>query len=340
MKAKNYLSICLSLILGLFYRLEAQRKYSLEEMATSDYQWTGIAISKENRMFVNYPSWNVPSPFKVAEIVNGKEVAYPSAQANELFICVQSVVIDDKNRLWILDPANPQFGGVAQSGAKLFQIDLKTNQIVKTFVFPKTVALPESYLNDVRFDTKNEIAYITDSTLGGIVVLDLNTGKSWRALENITEVKANLPALNFPTTGKWDGIVHSDGIEISKDRKTLYFQALTGNILYKIPTKILRNTKKSIAERKSKIQIENQYNVATDGLWLSDNQLFMGDLEKEKIWVYDLKTKKGHNLDTELVRWADSFAQDNQGNIYFTTSQINYPENERIKYQVFKLIEK
>lgn len=64
----------------------------------------------------------------------------------------------------------------------------------------------------------------------------------------------------------------------------------------------------------------------------------MGDLPQESIWIYDLKTRKGQaaNIGT-TVRWADSFTKDNQGNIYFTTSQINYPENQRIKYQIVKI---
>ncbi len=316
-----------------------QEKFHSEVIAESDYQWTGIAISKENRMFVNYPTWNVKSPFKVAEIIDGKEIAYPSEKDNDLFSCVQSVVIDDKNRLWILDPANPQFKDVVSTGAKLFQVNLATNFIVNTYVFPEAVAPKASYLNDIRIDTKREIAYITDSTLGGIVVLDLKTGNSWRALDGKTsdKLKANLDGINFPT-GKWKGITHSDGIELSANGKTLYFQSLTGDILYKVPTCILRNSKKSIAKRSSYIKIENLNNVPTDGLLLVGNKLFMGDLLQEGIWIYDLKTRKGQAADIgTTVRWADSFAKDNQGNIYFTTSQINYPENQRIKYQIVKI---
>ncbi|MGL5318762.1 MAG: L-dopachrome tautomerase-related protein, partial [Bacteroidales bacterium] len=222
---KNIILTMLALVIS--YSALAQEKFTAEVIAESNYQWTGIAVSNTNRIFVNYPTWDIQSPFKVAEIINGKEVAYPSDKENNRFVCVQSVVIDDLNRLWILDPANPQFKGVVKSGAKLFQVDLQSNKIVREYSFPQSVAPSESYLNDLRVDTKREVAYITDSQLGGIVVLDLKSGKSFRALDQSSpKLLANLNHIDFLSTGRWTNKVNSDGIELSKDGETLYFTAL------------------------------------------------------------------------------------------------------------------
>lgn len=313
-------------------------KTSLIEVAKSDYQWTGIAVSKEGRIFVNYPTWKIPSPFKVSEIVDGKEVAYPSAEANNLFVCVQSVVVDKLNRLWVLDPANPQFKGVVEGGPKLYQINLETNDVVKTYSFSADVYTPTCYFNDVRVDTKAEMAYITDSTDGGLIVLDLKTGNSWRALNNsCPAVLANLDGINFKSTGKSKGITNSDGIELSGDGKTLYFAALTGDILYQIPTSVLSDTTLTSETRCREVSILNNKNVPTDGMILHNNKLYMADLPDESIWSFDLVSHKGQNLDFgSVIRWADSFAVGADGYIYFTTSQINYPETERIKYEIYK----
>lgn len=332
--------VFLSILIALAsFTAMGQSHFKVETIAESDYQWTGIAVSKSGRIFVNYPTWDVKSPFKVAEIVKGKELAYPSAIDNNRFVCVQSVVVDDMDRLWILDPANPQFGGVVKSGAKLFQVDLTSNKIVREYRFPKEVAPEKSYLNDVRIDTKRNIAYMTDSELGGIVVLDLKTGDSYRALDNAThKVLANLDGITFPTTGLWTNKVNSDGIELSKDGEILYFTALTGNILYKIPTEILRNKNLTTQNRADAIEVENATNVPTDGMLLLGDKLYMADLSCESIWQYDLVSGRGLTLDLgETIRWADSFATDVDGNIYFTTSQINYPVNQREKYKVMKM---
>lgn len=313
-------------------------KDSFEKVAESDYQWTGIAVSREGRIFVNYPTWQVTSPFKVAEIVNGKEIAYPSEEINNLFVCVQSVVIDKLNRLWVLDPANPQFKGVVEGGPKLYQIDIQTNDIVKIYNFPETVYTSTSYLNDVRIDTKDEIAYMTDSEDGGIIVLDLKSGSSWRALNSgCPAVLANLDGIDFKSTGRSTGITHSDGIELSEDNQTLYFSALTADILYQIPTSVLRDTMLVPEERCKEVSVLNNKNVPTDGMVLYNNSLYMADLPNESLWAFDLKTKEGRSFDFgTIIRWADSFAVGADGYIYFTTSQINYPEEERVQYGIYK----
>lgn len=320
----------------------AQNSHTVHVVAESNYQWTGIAVSQNGRIFVNYPTWDVKSPFKVAEIIDGKEIAYPSVKDNEHFVCVQSVVVDALDRLWILDPANPRFSGVARTGAKLFRVNLQNNKVEREYSFPSDVAPVKSYLNDLRIDTKANVAYITDSELGGIVVLDLKSGKSYRALDGSNDkLLANLDAIYFPTTGKWSNRVHSDGIELSKDGSRLYFSALTGNILYSIGTDILRDRSKTPQERAKAIHTENHNNVPTDGMLLIGNKLYMANLPNESIWQYDLVSGCGQNIELSTpIRWADSFATDKDGNIYFTTSQINYPADNREKYKIMKMTKK
>ncbi len=333
---KSYLILFLIMVIN---HNSNSQTYSIQTIAQSNYQWTGIAISKSNRIFVNFPTWDVKSPYKVAELVNGKEIPYPSKKANKHFVCIQSVVIDKLDRLWILDPANPQFKGVEKTGAKLFLYDLKTNHLLREYKFPLTTAPTNSYLNDLRIDTERDIAYITDSKLGGIVVLDLKTGNSYRALDNSSpKLLANLDVIDFESTGIWSNKVHSDGIELSTDGNTLYFTALTANILYSIPTDVLQNTKLTAKQRAESIEIENENNVPTDGMLLVGSKLVMANLPNEGIWKYNLATGEGTTLElNEKIRWADSFAADTAGNIYFTCSQINYPINQRTKYKLVKL---
>ncbi len=312
--------------------------YELTRVAESPYQWTGIALSQQKRIFVNFPTWTVPSPYKVAELIDGKTVAYPDEESQKEFACVQSVYIDDKNRLWILDPA-PR---VMEREAKLFCVDLKTNKIVKTYVFPFSVASMKSYLNDLRVDTEREYAYITDSALGGIVVLHLPSGESWRALDaTVPAMLANVKEIQFSTTKPFARPVHSDGIAMSASGDVIYVTALTGNILYRIPTAVLRDRSLSIAERARAIEVENAHNVPTDGMLRVGEKLYMGDLSAEGVWVYDLVTKKGAAVKLpHTVRWADSFARDKEGNVYFTTTQLNYPADQRIPFRVYKLSNK
>ena len=191
-------------------------------------EWpTGIAVSSTGRMFSNYPPGLDPTnqEYTVAELTgNTTESPYPSAEYNTPpggrydystypptsasspghLVGVQSVVIDAKDRLWILDTGRAalQNGTLLRSafgGPKLVGVDLSNDSIIKTILFPPTVAYADSYLNDVRFDLRPSlttsgqgVAYITDSSSegrNGIVVVDLGTAESWRHLNDLPEVR-------------------------------------------------------------------------------------------------------------------------------------------------------
>jgi sugar lactone lactonase YvrE len=131
-----------------------------------------------------------PQQFTVAELKNGEAVAYPDAAINrpssdadpEALVSVQSVVVDPRDRLWILDTASPMFKPTAHGGPKLVCVDLDRNSAVQKILFPQDVALPTTYLNDVRGDLRcgdDGVAFITDSSdqgPNGIIAVDLASG--------------------------------------------------------------------------------------------------------------------------------------------------------------------
>jgi len=212
-------------------------KFKLLEIQYSTARWTGIAVSDKGRIFVNFPRWSV-IPFSVTEIIDSQLVPYPdedwnnwkeSAPPKNHFVCVQSVYIDKDNILWILDPASIR-GNIVEGGAKLLKVDLNTDSIMHVIYFDASVATVQSYLNDIRVDTKRETAYITESGLGAINVVDLSTGTSRIVLENHYSVKAEHIQLEI-NEQKIEFPVHSDGVALSNDHLYLYYKALTGNNL-------------------------------------------------------------------------------------------------------------
>jgi len=78
---------------------------------------TGVTVSQKGRIFVNFPKWGDDVSFTVAEILDGKTVAYPDETLNQsntedpaaALISVQSVVVDPVDRLWILDTGSTLF---------------------------------------------------------------------------------------------------------------------------------------------------------------------------------------------------------------------------------------
>ncbi len=248
---KLYCYFLLLLASILFFSCQSHKQeVGLSEVARSENLGTGIAVSEEDRIFVNYPRWSPQTTISVAEVISTDSTRpYPDNEWNrwnpdlkpeDHFICVQSVYIDRKNYLWILDAANPLFQGVVSSGAKLIKIDLQNDQIVQKISFDNQIAPEGSYLNDVRVDTNRNYAYITDSGEGAIVVVNLATREARRLLDDHFSTKAE--DITFTVEGQQLNLkVHSDGLALDPQNQILYYQSLTNRRLYRIDTKYLRD---------------------------------------------------------------------------------------------------
>jgi sugar lactone lactonase YvrE len=343
---------------------ESLRK--IETVATfNDAMLTGVTISAKGRIFINYPRWGDDVPFTVAEVVNGKAVAYPNAEINKAdpskpadsLISVQSVVVDPKDRLWILDTAAPGFQTPIAGGPKLIAVDLETNKIVKTIVFPSDVILPSTYVNDVRFDlTKGAegVAYLTDSSLtgpGGIIVVDLATGKAKRRLTGDATTSAEkdfvaeidgVKMMSRPKPGVEQPLhIASDGIAISHDGSLLYYSSVSGRHMYSIPTEALRDD--NISEEKLAGMVKDLgLKGASDGLESDDKgRVYGGDYENHRIRM--LEEGKWHTIaEDKEIQWPDTLSIANDGYLYFTVNQLDrqagFHDGKDMRVKPYKLL--
>lgn len=306
-------------------------------------QVTGIAVSSQERIFVNFPRWGKDPLYSVAEMLpDGSLHPYPDnewsrrgrAEARHPeahFISVQSVVVDNNDTLWVLDPASPDFKGVVSGGAKLVGINLTTGAVERVIRFDDAVAPPSSYLNDVRFDPEGETAYITDSGLGALIVLDLASGKSRRRLTEHYSTKAEpgyVPVIGGRELRDQNNQVpqiHADGIALDSDGEYLYYHALTGRTLYRIRTAALKDPKlseKQLADHVEKVAETG----ATDGMLFDPegSALYLTALEHNAIKRYNIESGV---LDTiiqaDTLQWPDSMAISPDGDLYITASQIH-----------------
>jgi sugar lactone lactonase YvrE len=312
---------------------------------------TGVTVSHQGRIFINFPKWGDDVAFTVAEVLNGEAVAYPDEAINQTnpgdpaiaLVSVQSVVVDPSDRLWILDTGSPRFQPTKYGGPKLVCVDLSTNKVIKKILFPQDVALPTTYLNDVRFDLRRGsegMAFITDSAQkgpNGVIVVDLASGDSWRRLHDHPSTKAEMIRTFLPIVEgrpflehQPDGSVNqgasmgSDGIAISADGKRLYYCPLGSRKLYSVDTNSLADRTLDDQQVGDTVIGEGDRGGASDGLE-SDSAGYIYSTNYEHNAI--LRRLPGRNWETVIhdprLLWPDTLSLAADGYLYVTANQLH-----------------
>lgn len=316
---------------------------------------TGVTVSHKGRIFVNFPRWGDEVSFTVAEVRDGKAIAYPDEEINQTdphdlaadagaLVSVQSVVVDPADRLWILDTGSPMFQPTKYGGPKLLCVDLKANQVVKKILFPQNVALPTTYLNDVRFDLqrgKEGIAYITDSAQNGpngIIVVDLASGESWRRLNDHPSTKAEdlrtfLPIVEgrpFLVRQQEDGSTKlaanmgSDGIAISATGEWLYYCPLASRRLYSVSTEALSDRSVDDQYVSRTVKDEGDKGGASDGLESdAEGRIYVTNYEHNSIMRRNPNGEWETTVHDPRLLWPDTLSLASDGYLYVTANQLH-----------------
>ncbi|PTQ13440.1 hypothetical protein CLG96_04950 [Sphingomonas oleivorans] len=204
--------------------------------------WNGVAVD-HGRIFVAGPRWTGSKGPAIGIIgKDGRPLPYPDPGWNawragddpvRAFVNINAIHLDGKGALWAVDTGSPDFGGnPLPGGAKLVAIDLATDRVKRVIPFGPDIALPGSYVDDIRFN--GNFAYLTDAGRPGIIIVNLATGAMRRVLDDdrSTGARADRPIiLDGKTLLAPDGNplrVNSDPLEISPDGKWLYFAPLPG----------------------------------------------------------------------------------------------------------------
>jgi sugar lactone lactonase YvrE len=320
----------------------------LELVATFDGPMpTGVTVSRSGRIFVCFPRWGDKVEYTVAELKKGKTAAYPNAEFNrhdpnkpgDCLVSVQSVVVDPRDRLWLLDTGSIEMGPTVPNGPKLVCVDLEKDRVVKTIRFPRDVALPATYLNDVRFDLRKGtagIAYITDSSTqgaNGIIVVDLDSGKSWRRLRGHGSTLPEMtfqpfvegrPLMNRPEKGKPSRLsIGADGIAISSDGKRLYYCPLASRRLYSVATAALLDRKMSDSTGEMTV-IDHGEKGASDGLESdAEGRLYLTNYEQNAVLRRRVDGTLEPLVADDRLLWPDTLSLAADGYLYVTANQLH-----------------
>ncbi len=320
---------------------------------------TGIAVSKKGRIFISYPNWGDSYKYALVEMyMDGSIRPYPNEFMNtwkstedgkSKWVCVQSLYIDEFDQMWVVDAANPQFKGVQGNGTKLVKIDLAGDRILETYTFEEVLGA-DSYISEVRVDNKEQYAYLTNSTTGGLLVLNLKTRKSNLVLSNHASVKSDksYPFKIDEKEVKHDQgnlYIHSNALALNPDKEWLYYKPTTDNKLYRIKTKELMTKKPNDKKLAKKVKDLGFFNTSDGMVFDALGNLYMGDIEKKSIVRYSAKKfKKEILLTDERLIWPDSYTISHDGYLYITCSQIHKlpkfnggEDKHKVPYTIYRL---
>jgi streptogramin lyase len=276
----------------------------------------------------------------VGEIMpDGTIAAFPGGSWNNFrwghsgdnqFIGINAVVSDSKDQLWVVDPAG--IGGHAMKGqAKLVQIDIPSRKVVRVYRFDTSVVPEGGFINDVRVG--DGYAYLPDSSLGALIVVNLSTGQARRILASDPRLRSDR-TLKLTVSGKPyfnakgelpNGNMSVNPVELSPDGRYFYFQPSGGPLLMRIETRLLNDFSipDSLLSKAIEPMGRGPFNAGMT--MAADGSIYFSDIELGGI---SRRFPDGHfevvaRGPAGILIWPDASRLGPDGYLYFPSSQIN-----------------
>jgi len=298
--------------------------------------WNAVAVDGQ-RIFLAGPRWTGSSGWSLAvQDAQGRISAYPDAAWNawrrgadpaDAFVNVNAIHLDGRGGMWVVDTGSPDFGGnPLPGGAKLVRIDLTLNRVDRTIRFGADVALPGSYIDDIRFH--GDHAYLTDAGRPGLIVLDLLSGHSRRVLDNHPSTVAASDRLIISGGRRLAGPdgkplrVNADPLEVTPDGQWLLYGPLSGP-WSRIPTALLDDP--SVAPGQLAAAVEHWADLPPTGGTAMDSvgNLYFSDLATESI----RKRAPGGLITTIIsdhrLHWVDAPFLGSDGTLWLPVPQMD-----------------
>ncbi len=317
----------------------------------------GVKVDRSGRVFASVArilDARVPATLNLVVTKNGQSVLqpFPSWGANDAsrpdgLRSVLGFTIDSHNRLWALDMGYT--GGEARAtpgGQKVVVFDLDNGRELRRIALPDAVADPgTSFLNDIALDEHRQVAYLSDSgsraengAAGGIIVLDLKTGTARRVLDR-SPLTGDDPTRPLQVNGEpaLPGAalkVGINGIALSPDGQQLYWSITTGDAVYSIDTRHLRNA--SLRDEAIARQVTGPIRIGggSDGIAVGrDGRVYVTNVTLNRVQRIDPRTRAVSTVveGPEWI-WPDTMAFDRDGALWVSTNHLNHAFSGRMNF--------
>jgi sugar lactone lactonase YvrE len=289
-----------------------------------------VAVSAEGRIFFNYHYLGVDGDengYSVFELVDGEPIPYPGASFQPTYQSTLGMLIDRRNRLWVIDPA-----AIDRSrNTRLFAFDLATDTLAFDYTFETDDA---DFAQDVQVTSDGRYVIAASTGLFGfipanLIVLDTQTGIVRTLLEGHESVGTQPWRIHTQEGegvsvffGLIDWQAGVDGIALTKDDEWLYYGSINHDTLYRIRTRFLLDPTLSDQSLASRVEAVGTKPLS-DGFSMDlDGNVYITDIENGGVARMTPEGQLTTLVADARVRWADGISFGPDSMIYLADSAI------------------
>ena len=218
-------------------------------------------------------------------------------------------------------------GKTIPNAAKLVKINLRTNKVER--IYPVAgLNPPEGFaLNDVRIGAR--YAFLTESGLGSIVIIDIETGAARRVLDKHPSTKPE-PQTVVRIEGR--KVLDEKGepkkmpvnnLELTPDGQYLFYKPSFSYNWWRVATADLTNA--NLSEAQLGMRVEKSFEAMPTGGTTMDaaGNFYLMDLERRAIWQQKPDGSLRLVIRDERIIWGDASDVSADGFLYVPMSQNN-----------------
>ncbi len=298
----------------------------LEEVLAYSEPIGNVAVNQHGRVFFTVHPESRPSGNKLLEYVNGAAVPFPSLQLqNELFDTPLGLAIDRLDRLWVIDHGNHGL-----RPARIVAIDLATGDVLRNQPLDASVAPLGSMLQDLQVSVDGNTLIIADTSFWrkspALIVYDVQSGDARRVLQGHASVSAEHYKIRTQSRQMefLGGLVAlRGGVDgIALDAKWLYYGALNGSGLFKVPLSALADKTLPQAELERLVERHSDKPLS-DGLSVDvSGAIFITDVEHNAIFKVDPDGRLTTVIRSPRLRWPDALSYGPDAYLYVADSAL------------------
>ncbi len=301
----------------------------LEVVAELEQGPGNVTVTPDGRIIMSQHQFYAPALRVVELTADGALVPFPTAawagprgDDGVGLTAVLGLRASRDGVVWLLDN-----GAAGEAPPRLVGWDTSADALHAVVDIPASASVEGSFHNDLALDRDRPLAYIADLA-GGIAVVNLRTGAGRRVLDGHASTAAE--DVDFVVRGEVLTMPNGEPlrvavnpITIGPDNRWVYYGAMNGTAVWRVPTAALADPDLPAAELAARVERYGD-KPPSDGITIDDDgNVYVTDGGGNAIGVTRADgTYAVHVVDARL-EWPDGMSAGPDGFVYATVNRLN-----------------